>query len=240
MRNRFFAISALTCILFLTVSTAAWSQAYQCLRAESKITIDGQFNDAAWQKANWTEFKDTFTGGTLPTPGKCALLWDSERLYVAWDVKDTNILASIYVRDERVWVQDVVEIFLDPMKLGRVYYEFQMNAIDNIRDVVIMHSGKGAEIYAMGDWDSNTEFKTTLNGTLENNQDTDVGWTCEMAIPLKELWLAENHPPMAGDIWRFNVYWINYGLEKPYHGALQPTIEGSYHTPWRFGYIEFK
>jgi hypothetical protein len=236
-------VLSVLCLYYILVAiqfiSTAYGQTYECRRAASPIAIDGKFDEAAWRVANWTNLRENSEDKQIVTPGKFAIIYDTENLYIGYDLKDKNILSGIYIRDDRLWVQDVAEIFLSPMGYQHVYYEFQFNAVENIRDIVILHSGKGDEINPLADYNSATQLKVTVNGTLENNQDTDEGWLAEVAIPFKDLWIASNNPPRTGDQWKFNVYRIDYGLEEPEMQAWNPAF-GPYHSPWKFGTLIFK
>jgi uncharacterized protein YbaR (Trm112 family) len=47
------------------------------------------------------------------------------------------------------------------------------------------------------------KYCATVDGTLNDNSDTDIGYTIELAIPWQELGL--NGPPADGTVWGFNV-----------------------------------
>jgi len=60
-------------------------------------------------------------------------------------------------------------------------------------------------------------------------------WTCEVRIPLKSL---STVPPQSGTRWRANFYRIDRAHES--FLASNPTLNGSFHTPERFGWLEFE
>ncbi|MFM7867906.1 MAG: hypothetical protein ACKPHU_27135, partial [Planctomycetaceae bacterium] len=59
-------------------------------------------------------------------------------------------------------------------------------------------------------------------------------WRVEARIPLTSL---ASQPPAAGDRWKLNLYRMDR------HGqaalAFSPILAGSFHTPARFGWLEF-
>ena len=59
-------------------------------------------------------------------------------------------------------------------------------------------------------------------------------WRVEVRIPMKAL---ASTPPQPGARWRINLY----RHDKANRGflAFSPTLTGIFHTPERFGWIEF-
>jgi hypothetical protein len=64
--------------------------------------------------------------------------------------------------------------------------------------------------------------------------DRHKSWTAEVRIPLAAL---NDHPPKTGDRWRVNLYRIDRAHKA--FLAMNPTLSGSFHTPERFGWLEF-
>ncbi|MDA2930102.1 carbohydrate-binding family 9-like protein [Acidobacteria bacterium AH-259-O06] len=238
--NHRFQIPLLMAFPILTTAAALCEHTYKCWRVDSPITVDGKFDEPVWKQAPWTELKENDSGDQPLMQGKFAMLWDSRYLYLAYDLVDRNILSTIDHRDALLWIQDVAEIFIDPLQSEQIYYEFQFNPRDNFRDLVVMHRGTGSDIYPLGEWASATLVKAIVTGTLDDNQDNDRGWTLEVAIPFSDLWLAPHIPPREGDRWRMNVFRIDYGLKEPELSAWNPTRGPSFHIPTKFGTLLFK
>ena len=59
-------------------------------------------------------------------------------------------------------------------------------------------------------------------------------WTCEMRIPLKSLSSAE---PKTGTQWRLNFFRCDQANKA--FLAWSPALTGSFHTPEKFGVLEF-
>jgi len=84
-----------------------------------------------------------------------------------------------------------------------------------------------------------------VDGTLNNSEDEDKGWTCEMAISWADIargTLVRSEVPVPGDRWRIGLYRINvkeHGDEKfAEYGAWSPTGTW-YHNPKLFGHVIF-
>jgi len=77
------------------------------------------------------------------------------------------------------------------------------------------------------DWDSRSISATRINRKRKV-------WTCEMRIPLNALSSAK---PTLGTQWRLNFYRCDVAN----HASLawNPTLTTTFHTPERFGVLEF-
>lgn len=88
-----------------------------------------------------------------------------------------------------------------------------------------------------------------LDGTLNDNNDIDKGWSLEMAIPWKSLSLLANGktiPPKPGDVWslflgRFQKL-MSGGKEVQPHPAMALNAHGVYdtHLPEKWSKVEFQ
>ena len=68
---------------------------------------------------------------------------------------------------------------------------------------------------------------------------TPTGWNVTMSIPFASLTPGAD-APAAGSVWRANFYRIDRPTGEPRElTAWSPTLCGTYHTPGRFGYLEF-
>ena len=106
---------------------------YTCFRTETPITIDGNPDEDAWQKAPGSgRFVDLVSGvpGFLDT--HIASLWDDQNLYVAFWIEEPNVAARLTARDSHIWTENDVEVFIGGEDC---YYEFQINALGTVYEV---------------------------------------------------------------------------------------------------------
>lgn len=106
---------------------------YTCFRVNEPLPIDGKLEHRKWQMAPRSpRFVDMVSG----TPGffdtRMAALWDQDYFYVGFWVEEPNVCANITERDDFVYNENDVEIFIDG---GDCYYEFQVNAMGTIYEV---------------------------------------------------------------------------------------------------------
>jgi len=203
-----------TIILFFTLLLCSMPcgaqfrpKTYVCYRASGPIVVDGLLNEGSWLRAPSTDLFVDIEGDRMPPPWygtRVKVLWDDEYLYVGAMLEDENVWGTLTEEDAPVYFDNDFEIFLDIDNDGRWYFEFEMNALNTVYDVLIARKGAWLDI----DWDIEGILTAVhVDGTLNNPADTDRGWTCEIAWPMKSL--AEQAgtmpvPPHDGDEWRID------------------------------------
>ena len=121
-----------------------------------------------------------------------------------------------------LWDRDVVEAFIasDEKSLRR-YGEFQVAPTNERLDLLLDLPKRDF------DWNSGWESAVQV--------DSKKGvWTCEIRIPLSAL---SQTPPASRARWRINLFRCDRA-----HNAFMawnPTLQGSFHVPERFGVLEF-
>jgi cellulose/xylan binding protein with CBM9 domain len=165
-------------------------------------------------------------------------LWDGEGVYVRFDARDPDPWSTMTKRDEHLWEEEVVEIFLDLDRSGRNYAEVEISPGNVICDVRMISAFPNKE----GDfaWDlQGLESRVHLRRDAEGRT---TGWTAAAFFPwsgFRDLPSAKGTrlPPAPGDKWRFNVFRVERpgGTKAPDQGALEvawskPPGE-SFHVP---------
>lgn len=198
---------------------------YLCRRAATPIVIDGKLDDAAWAEAPWTEDFVDIQSAAKEKPRlrtRAKLLWDDNFLYVAAELEEPHVWATLTNHDSVIFRDPDFEVFIDPKGETEPYYEFEMNALNTTWDLLLdkpyMDGGK-----PHNEWEI-PGVKTAVNvrGTINNPSDTDQGWTVELAFPWKVLSEHARHPgpPNEAEQWRIDFSRVEW----------QTTIEnGSYH-----------
>ena len=122
-----------------------------------------------------------------------------------------------------LWERDVVEAFIGSKTNDiKNYTEYEVSPNNERLDVKIALPKYDFE------WSSKFESATRV--------DQKAGrWTCEMRIPWSALADAR---PRAGEKWRINLYRCDYANKV--FLASNPVLGGSFHTPERFGVLEFE
>lgn len=170
-------------------------------------------------------------------------LWTQAGLAVRYDVTDASPWHTLTKFDERLWTEEVVELFLDVGATGRSYAEFEWNPSGAVVDLWIDR----AENRFDRDWNA-VGFRGRVHARRDASGRTS-GWTALGFLPWSALAAKAPPgtalPPKRGDRWRFNVFRIDrpFGPGEPekdvQYLAWSPTGEGSFHAPAAFREIEF-
>ncbi|HUT34370.1 MAG TPA: GDSL-type esterase/lipase family protein [Planctomycetota bacterium] len=185
-------------------------------------TVDGKLDDACWAKAEATEFRLLDGSADKPkhaTAGK--LLATDKTLFIAIQCAETEQLRSRKRdRDENVWEDDSVEVFIKPgAEATRQYHHLIVNPEGSFLDDFAGDNGE---------WQSELRLATARG---------KEGWSVEIAIPLAELNLPKDKAAAAGP-WRLNLARMRQprGDTPAEETALAPTEDPSSHVPAMFAY----
>jgi hypothetical protein len=160
-------------------------------------------------------------------------------LLLRFDVYDDEPWHTMTRRDEHIWEEEVVEIFLDPDRTGLNYYELEINPINVLCDLVVVKPWP--ELHSDPAWD----FAGVETGVVpyRGEHAGPDGWTATARLPWQGFRALPSRaalPPKPGDRWRFNLYRIKRprGPARPHddviHAAWSPTGGPSFHVPAAF------
>jgi hypothetical protein len=193
------------------------ARSYVCYWSPGPITVDGLLDDSAWASAPWSEAFVDILGDSAPAPTlttRVKLLWDSTYLYVAAELEEPHVWATLTERDATIYHDDDFEAFIDPDGDGLNYYEIEINALGTVWDLLLVRPYRegGPAISA---WDiRGLRSAVHVEGTLNDPLDTDRGWTVEMALPWAVLVQAAKSKrlPRDGEEWRMNFSRVEWDV----------------------------
>ena len=213
-----------------------------CYLTSDPIEIDGRPDEAAWQQAPEIPLRFDGVGNPVsPARASARFLWDGEELFVAMTAKDRDVGSTLKGRDARLWEEDVLELFIKPLESSLLYYEFEFSASNQIFDAYFVK--RGAPLDEATAWDSQLRVAVSVDGTLNNPEDDDRGWSLELALPLADLHHAGNSIPKQGEVWKAAVCRYDYDArwEQPLNTATAPVTEsGGFHSYEVYGPLLFK
>lgn len=235
--------------------------AYVVVKTATAPTIDGKIEKKEWANAKWTADFSDILGNNDSKPAlstRCKMLWDDQYLYIAAELVEPDIWATLVNRDAIVYNDHDFEVFLDPNSDGEQYVEIEINALGTVMDLFMNKPYKKGGRFDLG-WDTQG-LKTAVKiyGTINNNTDRDKKWTVEMAIPFEALKRAGRiSHPTDGSTWRINfsrVQWpmekegTSYKIKREEEGrrlresnwVWSPTGVIDMHVPQRWGFLHFK
>ncbi|MFH1524962.1 MAG: sugar-binding protein [Chloroflexota bacterium] len=187
--------------------------------------LDGNLDDKCWQVAEkLADFLLIEGAGIASEQTIGYICCDDKNLYIAAELLESQMpfLRKVRtIRNDSVWTDDCLEIFIDPGFTQKDYYQLVVNPLgtqeDSLRSKLDRASSIGQETL---DW----EAKTSLQ------QDR---WITEVAIPWR---LLDANPPQEGEIWGFNLC----REERPHKElSFWNNCGSQFHQPDRFGLISF-
>jgi hypothetical protein len=151
-------------------------------RSTEAIKIDGKLDEAAWKKAMRSPaFVDIVSGGRARLMTTVQALWDDKNLYLAFTCQDNDIWSTLKKRDDKLWTQEAVEIFIDANGDKKDYIELQINPQGAIFDSYLPSYRKNDN-----GWNSQMKVAVKVDGTVDKRGDKDKSWVVELALPLKD------------------------------------------------------
>jgi hypothetical protein len=229
---------------------------YVCHRAATPPRIDGRLDDASWAGAAWTADFVDIEGDGKPRPAlrtRAKMLWDDERFYVAAEIREPHLWATLTRHDSVIFQDDDFEVFIDPDGDSHEYYEFEINALGTGWDLLLPRPYKDGG-RAVDHWEiPGLASAVHLDGSLNDPRDTDRGWSVELAFPWDVLGELAHRPspPRDGDQWRVNFSRVDWTMEiaNGRYGKVAGTKENNWvwspqgvidmHRPEAWGYVQF-
>jgi hypothetical protein len=181
------------------------------------------------------------------------MLWDDDALYIAAEMEEPDLWATLTQHDAVIFHDHDFEVFLDPDGDNHLYGELELNALNTTWDLLLTKPYKDGG-RAVNAWEI-TGLKTAVRvvGTLNSPGDNDCGWSVEIRWPfegVRELTRA-HVPPRDGEQWRINFSRVEWDTEvvggkyqkvkgKPEHNWVwSPQGVIDMHRPERWGYLQF-
>jgi hypothetical protein len=213
-------------------------------QVSTTIVIDGRLDEPAWSLAAALDpFVVAPDGPQAPDRVRAKVMWSRQYLYVAFEVRDRLLVSQFTQRDDQLYTQDAVEVFLDEDGDGKDYYEFEVSPSGVLFDYALAEPRKGEpKSFTASDFRAAVVTDGTVNDAVP-----DRGYTVELQIPFLALAKFKERPPRVGATWRANFYVLDMpGLPQP--GAPAPGQEGfawsapqkpDFHEYRRFGELTF-
>jgi hypothetical protein len=153
--------------------------------------------------------------------------WNGDVLHGLYLCQDPDPWATKTTRDDALWEEEVVEVFLDPFGDSISYFEIEINPLNTVTDLFVRRTWRGLK----KDFRWNCEGLVTACGTLA------YGWVAAFQIPFQSL--GDCHPNRS-PVWRVNFSRIDRPKDRPVElSAWSPTLVNSFHVTGRFGVLRF-
>jgi len=231
---------ALAVAFLLLAAPAAGEPSYTVARAAAPRAALLAADDAAWAGAAAVEW------GPAKYETRFRAQWDDAGLFLRYDATDPDPWSTMTRRDDHLWDEEVVEIFLDPGRTGRDYYELEISPANVVCEVRMIAPWPDKK----QDFDWNLAGLETRASVHRDAAGKPTGWTATAFLPwagLRPLPSAAGvaMPPSPGARWRFNLFRIERpgGPKAPEKDvvavAWSPTGQPSFHVPSAFRDLVF-
>jgi predicted TIM-barrel fold metal-dependent hydrolase len=198
--------------------------------------LDGWLRSPLWRTALPVRLEQSSRDGTVRPELSTTVraLWSDQFLYLAFEAPFTRLTVfeppnlagkrfDLQKEGASLWDRDVVEAFIGADRANSLHYaEFEVAPTNERLDLMVLNLPEK-------DFGWNSGWLTATQVDRKAKL-----WTCEMRIPLTAL-SAEK--PAAGTRWRADFF----RCDRTQRGFLawNPTLEGSFHAPERFGVLQF-
>jgi hypothetical protein len=205
--------------------------------------IDGNLDDVVWGLAKPITLKENGRGTVvmnrqLMTNIKAC--YDDDNLYLAFSCKDPDIWTSYTQRDEHLWKEEAIEVFIDVDEEPENYFEIEVSPANVLFDSYIVDP-QNIDVAATARLNlPGIQTAVIVNGTLNKRDDIDESWIVELAIPFNDLKTELTKKVTTDTEIRINFYRLdmNEGMER---GAYSWSPTGaSFHKPSVFGRLLLK
>jgi hypothetical protein len=179
--------------------------------------------------------------GPAPYETRFRALWGDDGLFLRFDANDSSPWHTMTKRDEHLWEEEVVEVFLDVNRSGHDYAEIEISPGNVVCDVRMVSPWPHKQM----DFAWNLEGIETRVAFSKDSAGKTTGWTATAFLPwtgFRSLPSAKSLslPPKPEDAWRFNVFRVKRpgGKTAPEAGAVEvawsPPPGESFHMPEAF------
>jgi len=208
-----------------------------------KITIDGLLKEPVWQKTQSVFLRENKTGHTPSDSNYFTMVqtsYDRYNLYIAFVCNDPDIWGNFTDRDQHLWTEEAVEVFIDTDTIPNSYVEIEVSPKNVLFDSYIVDPFD-IDIDATKEFDlKGIKTAVSVNGSVNDENNSDSRWTVEISVPLKEL-VDENYTIIpARTEWRINFYRIERERTGESTGFAWSPTGARFHKPAVFGILRFE
>ncbi len=206
------------------------------------MVIDGILSEQAWQDAHVIVLKDNRSGESIADKSYYSFAktcYDADNLYIAFVNGDKNIFTSYTEKDQFLWQDEVVEVFIDGDPGLSSYIELEVSPTNVVFDSYITDTVNIDLVETPKFEIEGFQTAVKVNGTVNDSTDVDQDWTVELLIPLEVITEKRTDGKLYLDQYQINFYRINRDSQGPSYYAWSPTHQ-RFHAPAKFGTILLK
>ncbi|MEM0172327.1 MAG: carbohydrate-binding family 9-like protein, partial [Thermoproteota archaeon] len=180
-----------------------------CVRVKDADKENDFLRPTSWLTANFGRLRNWNGTGEVKHTTIFMTKWDEEALYVIFINEDKNIWASYTNKGAPIYLEEVNEVFIDPSRSGKSYYEIEISPKNVLWEGYILYDEK-PKLYS--GWNpKNLKSRVNIFGRLhekKNNNGEGKFWISELKIPFEDLNVEKTIKPNVGDVWKINFFRI--------------------------------
>lgn len=187
-----------------------------------------KLSEEIWCAIRSVQLVETASGEQTRLETKVKACWTSELVCFRFECEDDHIVANYTQRDEPLYLEDVVEIFIDEAGDGLHYQEYEVSPHNILFDALIDND-------LVGNITINKEWNAAgIVTSVEKASETSYVYS--ISIPADVF----SKTIYSGLVWRVNFYRIDDDPQGNRHyWAWAPTGIINFHIPLRFGTMTF-
>jgi hypothetical protein len=233
-------------------------KSYTLFNTKTTLKIDGELDEKAWLDSRWSDFFIDIEGDLKPVPTfktRVKMLWDEKYLYIAAQMQEPHIWANNKPEKDIIFRDNVFKIFIDPDNNMNDDFEIQINPQNNMLFLIMNKPYRDAGVPVSGWIPIGIQSAVKISGTINNADDSDNGWTAEIALPLSAFNFnpkdAKQNKNLRINFLRTNFdFIVNNGVYSkaldstgkafpPHYSCWTPQGIINMHYPERWGYTQF-
>jgi hypothetical protein len=207
---------------------------------EEPVLIDGILNDSAWRNAETYKLALAYNAqGNALEGGETMFSWDDDYFYVGVKFYDSDIVAE-GEEDQLLHYKmgDCLEFFIKPE--GYTWY-WELYGTPKGHKTAYFYPGRGRSwLESVAEYKMELKAAADCKGTLNDWEDKDEFWTCELAVPISYL-TSRGEKFGPGSAWKVLTARYNYSRYLPFYEiSMFPRISrANPHLYEEYAVLEF-
>jgi hypothetical protein len=209
------------------------------IRQTANFVLSGNGANKAWEAAAWNTLTPRDNEERKVTRFK--VLYSNTGMYFLFHNEDEILTASKTADFEKLWLEDVIEVFLWTDTTETTYFEYEISPLNY--ELPILIPNFDGKFLGWRPWQYEGERKikhlTHIEGGEKKTGSKIKAWYSEFFIPFALLAPLRNVPPQKGTVWKANMYRIDYDNKDKIVRWLWRRTETNFHQFTKFGKVIF-
>ncbi len=203
------------------------------------FNLSGEGKNSAWEKTAWIPMTASEANEARKTGVK--VLYSKTGIYFLFNNEDEVLTASKTADFERLWLEDVAEVFLWTDTTSTVYFEYEISPLNY--ELPILIPNFDGNFLGWRPWEYEGERKTrhmtSVDGGAKKTGSKIKAWYAEFFIPYALMSPLKNVPPKKGTVWKVNMYRVDHDHNKKVNWFWKKP-ETNFHQFTKFGKLVFE